>query len=50
LNAEFSTPAPDVGELQARLTLLLAREDVVALLIGEPAKGVAVLCYRPSVW
>ena len=49
-NTEFSAPTPDVGELQGRLTLLLAGEEVVALLIGEPANGVAVLCYRPSVW
>ncbi|WP_226758668.1 GNAT family N-acetyltransferase [Arthrobacter sp. SO3] len=49
-NTEFSTPTPDVGELQARLTQLLAGDDVVVLLIGEPASGVAVLSFRPNVW
>ena len=49
-NTEFSTPTPDVRELQARLTQLLAGDDVVVLLIGEPASGVAVLSFRPNVW
>ena len=49
-NTEFSTPTPDARELQARLTLLLAGDDVVVLLIGEPASGVAVLSFRPNVW
>lgn len=49
-NTEFSTPTPDVHELQSRLTQLLAGDDVVVLLIGEPASGVAVLSFRPNVW
>ena len=49
-NTEFSTPTPDAGELQSRLTQLLAGDDVVVLLIGEPASGVAVLSFRPNVW
>ena len=49
-NTEFSTPTPDVRELQARLTQLLAGDDVVVLLIGDPAIGVAVLSFRPNVW
>ncbi|WP_326968888.1 GNAT family N-acetyltransferase [Arthrobacter sp. CG_A4] len=49
-NTEFSTPTPGVRELQARLKLLLAGDDVVVLLIGEPASGVAVLSFRPNVW
>lgn len=49
-NTEFSTPTPDVGELQSRLRQLLAGDDVVVLLIGEPASGVAVLSFRPTVW
>jgi GNAT superfamily N-acetyltransferase len=49
-NTEFSTPAPDVREIQSRLTQLLAGDDVVVLLIGEPASGVAVLSFRPNVW
>ncbi|HEX9229518.1 MAG TPA: GNAT family N-acetyltransferase, partial [Arthrobacter sp.] len=47
---EFSTPTPDVRELESRLTQLLAGDDVVVLLIGEPASGVAVLSFRPNVW
>ena len=49
-NTEFSTPTPDARELQARLTLLLAGDDVVVLLVGEPASGVAVLSFRLNVW
>ena len=49
-NTEFSTPTPDPRELQSRLRLLLAGDDVVVLLIGEPAGGVAVLSFRPNVW
>ncbi|MGO4190109.1 GNAT family N-acetyltransferase [Arthrobacter sp. YAF17] len=49
-NSEFSTPTPDPDELRARLGLLLAGDDVVGLLIGEPAGGLAVLSFRPNVW
>lgn len=49
-NTEFSTPTPGVQELESRLTELLAGDDVVALLTGEPANGVAVLSFRPNVW
>ncbi len=49
-NTEFSTPTPGAAELQSRLTQLLAGDDVVVLLIGEPASGVAVLSFRPNVW
>lgn len=49
-NTEFSTLTPGAQELQARLTQLLAGDDVVVLLTGEPASGVAVLSFRPNVW
>ncbi|MET1044104.1 MAG: GNAT family N-acetyltransferase [Microbacteriaceae bacterium] len=49
-NSEFSTPSPGTGVLRARLTLLLAGEDVAVLLVGEPASGLAVLSFRPNVW
>jgi GNAT superfamily N-acetyltransferase len=49
-NSEFSTPTPAPHELRSRLRLLLAGDDVVVLLIGEPASGLAVLSFRPSVW
>jgi len=49
-NREFDTFSPGVAALTARLTELLAGEDLVALLIGEPAAGVAVISFRPNVW
>ena len=49
-NREFDTPTPGVAILQTRLESLLARDDVIALLVGEPAAGVALLTLRPNVW
>lgn len=49
-NREFSTPTPGVEVLAERLRALLAGDDLVALLSGEPAVGVAVLSFRPDLW
>lgn len=49
-NTEFVTPTPGVDVLRARLDRLLPAGDVVALLVGEPATGLAVLSFRPNVW
>ena len=49
-NREYETPTPGPAVLAQRLTHLLAGGDVVALLIGEPAIGVALLTLRPNVW
>ena len=49
-NREFDTPTPGVEVLAARLRRLLAGDDLVALLTGEPAAGVAVLSLRAGVW
>ena len=49
-NREFATPTPGPDVLQARLRRLLAGRDVVALLAGEPAVGIALLTLRPNVW
>lgn len=49
-NTEFETPSPGVEELTSRLARLLTGEDVVVLLVGEPAGGVAVLSFRLNVW
>jgi ribosomal protein S18 acetylase RimI-like enzyme len=49
-NVEFSTPSPGPDALRSRLTLLLVGDDVVVLLVGEPASGLAVLSFRPNVW
>ena len=49
-NREFDTPTPGPEVIAARLRRLLAGDDVVALLGGEPVVGVAVLSFRPNVW
>jgi GNAT superfamily N-acetyltransferase len=49
-NTEFATPTPGTGVLARRLAELLARDDVVVLLAGEPAAAVALITFRPSVW
>jgi GNAT superfamily N-acetyltransferase len=49
-NREFDTPTPGVAWLAARLRDLLAGPDVVVLLAGEPAVGVAVISFRLNVW
>lgn len=49
-NTEFETPTPGIDELTPRLARLLAGEDVVVLLAGQPASGLAVLSFRLNVW
>jgi GNAT superfamily N-acetyltransferase len=49
-NREFETPTPGVTVLATRLVGLLGGGDVVALLVGEPAEGLAVVTFRPNVW
>ena len=49
-NREFHTPTPGADILATRLERLLAGGDVVALLVGDPAIGVALLTLRPNVW
>jgi GNAT superfamily N-acetyltransferase len=49
-NREFETPTPGVPWLSARLRDLLTGPDVVVLLVGEPAVGVAVISFRLNVW
>lgn len=49
-NREFGTPTPGTAVLTSRLQRLLAGPDVIALLVGEPAVGLAVLTLRPNVW
>jgi GNAT superfamily N-acetyltransferase len=49
-NREFETPTPGVEVLTARLTELLAGDNLVALVIGEPAVGVAVISFRVNAW
>ena len=49
-NTEFATPSPGPAVLTTRLERLLAGDAVVALLVGEPAEGLAVLSFRRNVW
>ncbi|HZE17071.1 MAG TPA: GNAT family N-acetyltransferase, partial [Mycobacterium sp.] len=50
LFVEFDTPSPGSASLTERLQQLLSGREVVALLAGEPAVGVALLTLRPNVW
>jgi GNAT superfamily N-acetyltransferase len=49
-NREYGTPTPGPVVLGSRLERLLAGRDVVALLAGDPAVGVALMTLRPNVW
>jgi GNAT superfamily N-acetyltransferase len=49
-NTEFGDETPGTAVLTERLGRLLARDDVAALLAGDPAEGLALLTFRPSVW
>lgn len=49
-NREYDTPTPGTTVLATRLERLLACGDVIALLTGDPAVGVALLTLRPNVW
>ncbi len=49
-NREYDTPTPGKAVLATRLGGLLTRGDVIALLTGDPAFGVALLTLRPNVW
>ena len=49
-NTEFETPTPPVDELAEHLRDLVARADIEILLAGDPAVGIAVTTFRPSIW
>jgi GNAT superfamily N-acetyltransferase len=49
-NTEFATPTPGRQVLESRLDELLGGDQVVVLLVGVPAAGLAVLTFRPNVW
>ena len=42
-NREYDDPTPGPEVLERRLVRLLAGDDVIALLVGDPAVGVALL-------
>jgi len=49
-NVEFASATPSVEELASRFTRLLARDDILVLLAGDPAApdGFAYLTLRPT--
>ena len=49
-NSEYDSPTPGPTVLADRLERLLAAGQVVALLAGDPAMGVALMTLRPNVW
>ncbi len=49
-NREFETSTPGVAVLQPRLESLLAGGEALAILVGDPAAGVALLTLRRNVW
>jgi GNAT superfamily N-acetyltransferase len=49
-NVEFDTPAPDPDVLARRLRAMLARDDVLLLLSGDPPVALALMTFRPVVW
>ena len=49
-NTEFDTSSPGVDVLAVRLRQLLGGTELVALLIGDPPAGVAVISFRRNVW
>ena len=49
-NSEYSEPTPEVEVLAERCRELLAGGEIRILVVGEPAHGLAVLRFRPSIW
>lgn len=49
-NREYEALTPGPAVLVARLKRLLSSGNVVVLLAGEPAVGLALLTLRPNVW
>ena len=49
-NTEFDTPSPGADVLAARLGVLLAGDETIAILAGTPSVAVALITLRPNVW
>jgi GNAT superfamily N-acetyltransferase len=49
-NTEFGDPTPGPAALTNRIRELLEAGEVTVLLAGSPARGLAVLCFRPALW
>ena len=49
-NSEFDEPTPGPEALAGRVRELLAGGEITVLLGGDPARGLAVLRFRPALW
>lgn len=49
-NREFDTPTPGIEVLTTRLRHTIPGGDLVVLLVGDPAAGLAVVSFRPGLW
>ena len=49
-NTEYDTPSPGPAVLTARLRVLLAGDDTMAILAGAPAVALALVTLRSNVW
>jgi GNAT superfamily N-acetyltransferase len=49
-NTEFDSPSPGAEVLAARLRVLLAGDETIAIVAGSPAVAVALITLRPNVW
>ena len=49
-NREFDEPTPNVETLAQRVAHLLDGGETVALLVGDPPAGLAVLRFREAIW
>jgi GNAT superfamily N-acetyltransferase len=49
-NTEYDDPTPGVPALTERIRELLASEEIIVLLAGDPPQGFALFRLRPSLW
>jgi ribosomal protein S18 acetylase RimI-like enzyme len=49
-NREYDEPTPEPDALADRIRDLLATDQITVLLAGQPACGLSVLRFRPSIW
>jgi GNAT superfamily N-acetyltransferase len=49
-NVEFDAPTPRPEVLATRLRVLLAEAETIAIVVGSPLVGLALITLRPNVW
>jgi hypothetical protein len=49
-NSEFDLDSPPVDRVGARLRTLLGGDDTIAIVVGTPIVGLALVTLRPNVW